>query len=77
MKGLEQFFLEINKNPYLAIGLSIWILIWKGLALWKAGQKKDKIWFAVLLALNTLGIVEILYYFIFSKLEKKEKKLTK
>lgn len=57
----------INTNPYLAIPFMVWTIVWKGLALWKAAGKKDKIWFAVLLVLNTLGLVEILYYFFLSK----------
>lgn len=48
----------------------IWTLIWKGWALWKAAGKKDKIWFVILFVFNTIGIIEILYIFIFSKMEK-------
>lgn len=43
-----------------------WSLIWKGIALWKAAQYNSKPWFIVLLILNTLGILEILYIFVFS-----------
>lgn len=50
--------------------LVIWSLIWKGLALWKSAQRKEKTWFVVLLVLNTVGILEILYLYVFSK-EKK------
>ncbi|TSC69446.1 MAG: hypothetical protein G01um101466_43 [Parcubacteria group bacterium Gr01-1014_66] len=44
-----------------------WSLIWKGFALWKAARLGHKPWFIVLLVVNTLGILEILYYYIFSK----------
>jgi hypothetical protein len=47
--------------------LVIWSFVWKGIALWYAGGKKDKIWFIVLLLLNTVGILDMLYIFIFSK----------
>ncbi len=47
--------------------LAIWALIWKGFALWKAAQKGDKVWYVALLILNTVGILEILYIFVFSK----------
>jgi len=67
MNEVEQFISQINQNPYFAIPLMLWTIIWKGLALWKAAKKEDKIWFVVLLVLNSLGIVEILYYFFFSK----------
>lgn len=45
----------------------IWVLPWKGVALWKAAKRSDKWWFIVLLVLNTLAILEILYIFIWSK----------
>ncbi len=61
--------------------IGIWTLIWKGLALWKSAQKKQSIWFIALLVINTMGLFEILYIFIFSKIkierkENKKKKLT-
>lgn len=49
------------------IVLVIWSVIWKGLALWKAAQKGSKAWFVVLLVVNTIGILEILYLYVFSK----------
>lgn len=55
--------------------VSIWSLCWKGVALWKACQRKQLLWFVVLLVVNTMGILEILYIFVFSKisLDSKEK----
>ncbi len=47
--------------------LMIWSLVWKGIALWKSAQNKRIDWFVVLLILNTVGILEILYIFVFSK----------
>ena len=44
-----------------------WSLYWKGLALWKASKHDNKTWFVVLLLVNTLGILEILYIYVFSK----------
>lgn len=43
-----------------------WSLIWKGIALWKAARNNSKPWYIALLLLNTLGILEILYIFVFS-----------
>jgi len=45
----------------------IWTLVWKGMALWKAAQEKSKVWFVVLLLVNTVGILDILYIYFFSK----------
>ena len=45
----------------------LWILPWKGWALWKAARAGNKIWFIVLLVVNSLAILEILYVFLFSQ----------
>ena len=63
------YFLPTYGLP-MAIGfilLIIWSVVWKGLALWKAAQKSDKWWFIAMLVINTAGILEILYIYIFSK----------
>lgn len=49
--------------------IMIWSLVWKGLALWESVKKNHKIWFILLLILNTVGILEILYIYVFSKME--------
>ena len=58
----------------LLIILLIWGLFWKGMALWKSARSGDKVWFIVFLLANTLGILEILYIYLFSKKEKVKKK---
>jgi len=40
-----------------------WSLVWKGLALWRAAHRGEKVWFIVFLIFNTLGILEIIYLF--------------
>jgi hypothetical protein len=48
--------------------LLIWSLIWKGLALWKSARNDERYWFvAFLLPINTAGILEMLYLFVFAK----------
>lgn len=47
--------------------MAVWSIIWKGIALWKAARNASKPWFIVLLVLNTVGILEIIYIFYFSK----------
>lgn len=62
----------------IMIFISIWALVWKGFALWKSAKKNSMIWFIVLLVVNTVGILEILYIFVFSKIgEKREGKKKK
>lgn len=46
--------------------LLIWSLAWKGWALWKAARNDSPVWFVILLVVNTVGILEILYIFLFS-----------
>jgi len=47
--------------------LIIWTIYWKYQALWHAAKHNNKVWFVVLLLVNTLGILEILYLHVFSK----------
>ncbi len=47
--------------------LVFWSLFWKGWALWKAAKNDSKGWFVALLLLNTAGILEILYIYVFGK----------
>lgn len=48
--------------------LFIWSLIWKGLALWKSARNDERYWFVfLLLPINTLGVLEMIYLFVFAK----------
>jgi hypothetical protein len=47
--------------------LMIWSAAWKGVALWKAAGKRSIVWFIILFVTNTLGILDILYVYIFSE----------
>ena len=51
----------------LLIILLIWELVWKGIALWKAGRDDQLVWFVCLLIFNTIGILPIVYLFFFQK----------
>jgi len=63
------FFVQTYGWPavLLIIVMVIWSLIWKGLALWKAAKNGDLGWFVVMLVVNTIGILEILYIYVFGK----------
>lgn len=45
-----------------------WSLVWKLLALWKSARNNSVVWFIILAIINTMGILEILYIFVFSKM---------
>lgn len=79
MDSLSTIFAISQVNPFLLFLTLAWSLIWKGLALWKSARKNSQVWFIVLLIVNTLGILEILYIFLFSKIhsEKKSAKFIK
>jgi hypothetical protein len=61
----------------LFVPLMLWSLAWKGWALWRASKNDSKVWFVVLLVLNTVGILEILYLFVFGKENSSPKKTKK
>ena len=61
---MEEF---IANNQWLVLAIVLWTLPWKGVALWKAARRSHKAWFIILLAVNTLGLLEILYIFVFSR----------
>lgn len=50
----------------------LWSLFWKGLALWHSAQRKEPVWFVIILIVNTIGILEIIYLFAIAKLKFKE-----
>lgn len=68
-----QFFSQghVIRAQILISLLLIWSLVWKGIALWKAARNSAKGWYVVMLILNTVGILEILYTFVFSRPIKK------
>ncbi len=52
--------------PAIAL-LIIWSITWKGLALWRAAERREKLWFIFFLLVHTLGIVEMIYIFIIAR----------
>lgn len=69
---MQQFF---GNDPWvgaLVAAVTLWSLPWKGMAMWKAARSSDKKWFIALLLVNTAGILDILYLYVFSV--KKEQK---
>jgi len=64
-------FLNLNAgmgiSSSLILLIFLWVLPWKGVALWKSAKNGHKKWFIALFLLNTLAILEIIYIFYFSK----------
>jgi hypothetical protein len=67
---VDTSFSLLQTNPqymFLILILILWELVWKGIALWKAAKESQKYWFIAILILNTVGILPILYIFLFKK----------
>lgn len=60
---------QLGLPLWLVVIVVIWSLVWKALALWKSARLGSRIWFIIILLVNTLGILEILYIFLFSKIK--------
>ncbi len=61
-----------NLDLIIITVITIWSTLVKGIALWRSANLKQQNWFIVMLIVNTVGIVELVYLFRFSK-----KRLTK
>lgn len=62
--------------PFIIV-MVLWSLLWKGLALWHAARRGQYWWFAIILVVNTLGILEIIYLFFIAKIKLAELFATK
>jgi methionyl-tRNA synthetase len=51
----------------LVIVLGVWEAVWKAIALWRAGNDRNLLWFVLMFVLNTVGILEIIYIFGISR----------
>lgn len=67
MNFIANIFASSN-GPLLILFLAIWVLPWKGIALWKAAQNGHKYWFIAILVINTFALLDIYYIFFRSGL---------
>ncbi len=67
MNYLHYISSQIGVPVWLLVTIIVWTLLWRIPALWIAARKNQFIWFVILIFVNTLGILEMLYIFIFSK----------
>jgi len=68
---------ELGISIWLLVVIIIWSYFWKLLALWKSARKGSVAWFILLALINTVGILEILYIFVFSEMKFKKSKVKK
>ncbi len=71
VEGLSNIWgISIAAVLFLIAVVVVWELVWKLIAMWKAARNNSPIWFVVLAIFNTLGILPILYIFVFSKMRR-------
>ena len=68
--------IEIFTNSVFWIITLLWVLPWKTWSLWRAARNNEKIWFISLIVFQTVGILPMLYIFIFQKNRNKSKTLS-
>lgn len=69
MQNLSEQLVQLLSNPNFALPFLLWSFVWKGVALWKAANKRQLPWFLIILLINTMGILEIAYIFFLNKYE--------
>jgi hypothetical protein len=55
------------QNQTVMFLLVLWEIWWKGKALWMAARTGRVKWFIVILVINSIGIIPLLYLYVFSK----------
>lgn len=63
----NQLGISILSLLTILLTIFIWEFVWKLLALWKSARNGSIVWFIILGLFNTIGILPILYIFVFSK----------
>ncbi len=67
IEQFNQFLSYFQNHPATFIALLVWMFVWKGFALWRAAHRNEKWWFIIFLIVHTMGILEILYLFLFAR----------
>ena len=68
---LEMVASQLGMSIWLLILILVWSLSWKLIALWKSARKGSLAWFIAIAIFNTIGVLPILYIFVFSRLHHK------
>ncbi len=69
MAYLETIATQLGIAAWLITLILVWSMVWKLLALWKSARKGHLAWFIVMGLINFVGILEILYIFVFSEMK--------
>ena len=71
--GVPEFFASTWGIATIAL-VTLWSALWKIVALYTAGTRRQKGWFAALFFINTVGVLEIIYLAFFSNVEARDAK---
>jgi cytochrome c oxidase subunit IV len=66
----------VAKTGFL-IALFVWMIIWKGIALWFAARRRNIVMFVFILLFNTAGVLPISYLIYLNLTDKPKKKTQK
>ena len=65
--------IAIGQTKLLIVVIAaLWVLPWKGYAVWTAARMGHKRWFIALIILNTFAILDIFYIFYVAKKTSKD-----
>ncbi|HLC94639.1 MAG TPA: DUF5652 family protein [Patescibacteria group bacterium] len=56
-----------SRSSMWIVVIVIWETVWKAIALWRAARKNQRNWFITLIAINSAGLLPIIYLLFFSK----------
>lgn len=76
VQNLSSFIssMTADQKMIILVLIVLWVLPWKGVALWKSANLRQKKWFIALLVLNTFAILDIIYIFFFAKKKERDNK---
>jgi methionyl-tRNA synthetase len=74
MGYLSELASQLGISLWFLAVIVIWSIVWKLLAMWKSARKNHLVWFIIFAIVNTVGILEILYIYVFSEMRLKAKK---
>ncbi len=55
--------------------LTLWDVVWKAMAMWVVCKRESKLWFVILLVVNSVGILPIAYLWYQGALPTRKKKV--
>lgn len=55
------------KAGIILIVVLVWSLYWKGRSMWLSAKHGDRIWFIILLLVNSMGILDMIYIYLLAK----------